>query len=248
MKFILASFLANILIRFINIIFIRCVACKNDEKQYLMEENAVNHLKTHSPFFARKPEKYLEIVCRICNTRLPDSSPETVTQHHLVSHPLQMFATDEDVAESRGHARDHCDDNTGSRWDNDDSLENNTDDQPRLREADDETQIADINAAAAVDQNINSGVVDEETKEYKPIIKAPAPASTFGAPIKIKQEAGVKREPEDEPNPRENVLKHQSETARESSNAVISNDKDKEDGESSRKPRISMKGRRKVEF
>ena len=214
-----------------------------------MEENAVNHLKTHSPFFARKPEKYLEIVCRICNARLPDSSPETVTQHHLVSHPLQMFATDEDVAESRGHARDHCDDNTGSRWDNDDSLENNIDDhQPRQWEGDDETQIADINSEAAVDQNINSDVVDEETKEYKPIIKAPAPPSSFGAPIKIKQEAGVKHEPEDEPNPRENVLKHQSETARESSNAVISNDKDKEDGESSRKPRISMKGRRKVEF
>ena len=59
----------------------------------------------------RKPDKYLEIVCRVCQNVLPEG--ETIESHFEKNHPRSNFATDEDIEDAFDSFA------TKSKWDDD---------------------------------------------------------------------------------------------------------------------------------
>ena len=80
---------------------------------------AKNHLGEHSKFFMKKPHKYLECVCRVCegsgSDTLAGSEEKEVELHFPVHHPMENFASEEDVAEVVADNRECYEER--SKWD-----------------------------------------------------------------------------------------------------------------------------------
>ena len=155
----------------------RCILCKSDEpkNQFLSEEVAKTHLGEHSKFFMKKPHKYLECVCRVCegsgSDTLTGSEGKEVELHFAVHHPMENFASEEDVAEVVADNRECYEER--SKWDSSmDSDDNQINQEEEKEEAVKEEELINVNnnGAEKLTEDLKTTIesVTEESKEKSP--------------------------------------------------------------------------------
>lgn len=155
----------------------RCILCKSDEpkNQFLTDELAKNHLGKHSKFFMKKPHKYLECVCRVCEDSgrdtLVGSEGREVELHFAVHHPMENFASEEDVADVVADNRECYEER--SKWDSSmDSDDNQVNQEEEKEEAVKEEELV----------NVNNNGAEKLTEDLKTTIEAVTEASKEKSP------------------------------------------------------------------
>ena len=123
----------------------------------------------------KKPHKYLECVCRVCegsgSDTLAGSEGKEVELHFAVHHPMENFASEEDVAEVVADNRECYEER--SKWDSSmDSDDNQINQEEEKEEAVKEEELINVNnnGAEKLTEDLKSTIesVTEESKEKSP--------------------------------------------------------------------------------